>query len=157
MAPLLLLLVALCGQNPGNVRKETESSHAAMPQADPADERLAVILKSADDWNRGDIEAFVQSYEQTPETTFVGATVLHGAADILDRYRKNYPDRARMGKLTFSELQARTLSPALAIVTGRFTLERSSDAGGRATGLFTLVMRRGPNGWRIIHDHTSPS
>ena len=119
--------------------------------------RLAVIIKSAEDWNRGDVEAFVQSYEQTPETTFVGAAVLHGAEDILARYRRSYPDRAHMGKLTFSELQARTLSPTLAIVTGRFTLERSAEAGGKATGLFTLVLRRGPNGWRIIHDHTSPS
>jgi uncharacterized protein (TIGR02246 family) len=140
MKPVLLFLIALCAQNPVST-----------------DERLAVLLKSAEDWNRGDIEAFVQSYEQTPETTFVGATVLHGAEDILARYRRNYPDRVRMGKLTFSELQARTLSPTLAIVTGRFTLERSAEAGGKATGLFTLVMRLGPNGWRIIHDHTSPS
>jgi ketosteroid isomerase-like protein len=54
-------------------------------------------------------------------------------------------------------LQARTLSASLAIVTGRFTLERTAEGGGKATGLFTLVLRRGPSGWRIIHDHTSPS
>ncbi len=125
--------------------------------APTADERLAVIIKSAEDWNRGDIEAFVQSYEQTPETTFVGATVTHGAEDILARYRRGYPDRARMGKLTFSELQARPLSATLAIVTGRFTLERTVEAGGKSTGLFTLVLRRGAAGWRIIHDHTSGS
>ncbi len=119
------------------------------------DERLAVILKSAEDWNRGDIEAFVKSYEQTPETTFVGTTVVHGAEDLLARYRGRYPDREHMGKLTFSELQARTLSPTFAIVTGRFTLDRAADAGGKSTGLFTLVMRRGPGGWRIIHDQTS--
>ena len=140
MGTLLLILIALCAQSPGT-----------------NDERLALILKSAEDWNRGDIEAFVKSYEQTPETTFVGTAVVHGAEDILARYRRNYPDRARMGKLTFSELQARTLSATLAIVTGRFTLERAADSGGKATGLFTLVLRRGPDGWRIIHDHTSPS
>ena len=124
---------------------------------DPAtgDARLAVILKSAEDWNRGDIEAFVKSYEQTPETTFVGTTVVQGAEDLLARYRRRYPDRARMGKLTFSDLRSRTLSPTLAIVTGRFTLDRAAEAGGSTTGLFTLVMRRGPGGWRIIHDQTS--
>jgi uncharacterized protein (TIGR02246 family) len=130
---------------------------SAVLDAATADDCLRVIIQSTEDWNRGDIEAFVQSYEQTPETTFVGTTITHGAEDILARYRRNYPDRARMGRLTFSELQARTLSPTLAIVTGRFTLERTADAGGKATGLFTLVLRRGPNGWRIIHDHTSPS
>ena len=120
-----------------------------------ADARVDAILKSADDWNRGDIEAFVQCYEQSPETTFVGVRVAHGTDQILARYRQSYPDRARMGRLTFSELQPRTLTPELAIVTGRFTLERSSEGGGRSTGLFTLVLRKGPGGWRIIHDHTS--
>jgi uncharacterized protein (TIGR02246 family) len=116
---------------------------------------LGVIVKSAEDWNRGDLAAFVSSYEQSPDTTFVGTAVSHGTENILARYRRNYPDRARMGKLTFSELTPRMLTPAIAIVTGRFTLERDKAAGGRATGLFTLVLRRGANGWRIIHDHTS--
>ncbi len=140
MGIALLIFIASFAQDPGRT---------------PGDEPLAVIRKSVEDWNRGDIEAFVKSYEQTPETTFVGTTIVHGANDILARYRRSYPDRAHMGKLTFSELQARTLSPTLAIVTGRFTLERTAEAGGRATGLFTLVMRRSQGSWRIIHDHTS--
>ena len=123
--------------------------------AEPPDDPLAVIRKSADDWNRGDIAAFVTCYEQSPETTFVGAAVSHGAENILARYRSSYPDTAHMGRLTFSDLAPRTLTPSLAIVTGRFTLERDAAAGGRATGLFTLVLRRGSDGWRIIHDHTS--
>ena len=60
-----------------------------------------------------------------------------------------------MGKTTFSELKARQLTPDLAIVTGRYTLERAADAGGRKAGIFSLVMRKTPAGWRIIHDHTS--
>lgn len=129
----------------------------ASPVLAQTDERLAVITKSATDWNRGDLAAFVQCYEQSPDTTFVSSGVSHGTDKILERYRRNYPDRARMGTLTFSELQPRTLSPVLAIVTGRFTLERTADAGGNATGIFTLVLRKGPAGWRIIHDHTSSS
>ncbi len=128
------------------------SSALAQTAADP---RVAVIQKSAEDWNRGDLAAFVESYETSPETTFVSAAITHGTGGILARYQRNYPDRARMGTLTFSELQPRTLSDTLAIVTGRFTLERTAEAGGRSTGLFTLVLRRGANGWRIIHDHTS--
>jgi uncharacterized protein (TIGR02246 family) len=127
--------------------------HVSLPAE--VDDPVAVIQKSAADWNRGDIEAFVQCYEQSPETTFVGATVSHGAENILARYRRSYPDRAHMGRLTFSELQPRPLTPALAIVTGRFTLERTQEGGGRSTGLFTLVLRRGDGGWHIIHDHTS--
>ncbi len=119
---------------------------------DPA---IAVIQRSAADWNRGDIEAFVQSYEDSPETTFVGAGMSHGTSNILNRYRHNYPDQWHMGKLTFSDLQPRPLTSSLAIVTGRFTLERAEEAGGRSSGVFTLVLRKGSAGWRIIHDHTS--
>jgi ketosteroid isomerase-like protein len=60
-----------------------------------------------------------------------------------------------MGKTTFSDLEARPLTPGLAIVTGRFQLQRDAQSGGEKSGLFTLVMRKGAAGWRIIHDHTS--
>ena len=131
--------------------------HAAVPATAQAQspEILAVVEKSAGDWNRGDIEAFVQCYEQSPETTFVGAEVSRGTDAVLDRYKRTYPDPARMGKTTFSELQARPLSANLAIVTGRFHLARDVASGGDKSGLFTLVMRKGAAGWRIIHDHTS--
>ena len=116
---------------------------------------VAVIEKSADDWNRGDLEAFVQCYEQSPETTFVGTEVSSGTVAVLSRYQRAYPDPQRMGKTTFSELQARPLTAELAIVTGRFQLQRDAQSGGDKSGLFTLVMRKGADGWRIIHDHTS--
>jgi uncharacterized protein (TIGR02246 family) len=116
---------------------------------------LAVILKSADDWNRGDLNAFMQSYENSPDTTFVGTEVARGTDAVLARYKRSYSTVEQMGRTTFSELKARPLTPELAIVTGRFTLERAAEFGGRRTGIFTLVMRKGAAGWRIIHDHTS--
>ena len=116
---------------------------------------LAPILKSADDWNRGDLQAFMQSYETSPDTTFVGAEVARGTDAVLARYRRTYSTVEQMGKTSFSELKVRPLSPDLSIVTGRFTLERAASFGGRKTGVFTLVMRKSSAGWRIIHDHTS--
>ncbi len=127
---------------------------ALLVAASPADDIVAVIQKSADDWNRGDLKAYVQCYEQSRETTFVSSEVVHGTDGVLARYQRNYPDKAHMGELTFSQMQVRPLSSDIAIATGRFTLERTADGGGHATGLFTLVLRRGPQGWRIIHDHT---
>jgi uncharacterized protein (TIGR02246 family) len=120
-------------------------------------EILAVVEQSAEDWNRGDLEAFVECYEQSPDTTFVGTEISRGASEVLNRYQRAYPDAAHMGNLTFSGLQVRSLSTELAIVTGRFDLKREEQRGGDKTGLFTLVMRKGSNGWRIIHDHTSAS
>ena len=116
---------------------------------------LAPILKSADDWNRGDLKAFMQSYETSPDTTFVGTEVAHGTDAVLARYRRAYSSVEQMGKTSFSELKVRPLSPDLAIVTGRYTLERAAEFGGRKAGIFTLVMRKSAAGWRIIHDHTS--
>jgi len=116
---------------------------------------LDVLVKSAADWSRGDLDAFLTCYEMSPETTFVGQQVTHGTEDLRARYLKAYPDAAHMGKTTFSELKVRPLTSGLAIVTGRFALERKPEFGGGAHGIFTLVMRKGPGGWRIIHDHTS--
>ena len=120
-------------------------------------EILSVILKSAEDWNRGDLKAFMQSYEDSFDTTFVGAAVSRGTEAVLARYRRAYASTEQMGKTTFSELHVRPLSPELAIVIGRFTLDRKPEAGGGKTGLFTLIMRKTAAGWRIIHDHTSPT
>jgi uncharacterized protein (TIGR02246 family) len=116
---------------------------------------LAPILKSAEDWNRGDLKAFMQSYENSPDTTFVGSEVAHGTDAVLARYRRTYSSVQQMGKTTFSDLKVRPLSPELAVVTGRYTLDRAAEFGGRKTGIFTLVMRKSAVGWRIIHDHTS--
>jgi beta-aspartyl-peptidase (threonine type) len=60
-----------------------------------------------------------------------------------------------MGVLTFSEIEVRPLAPGVALATGKFALQRSTDAGGDASGRFTLILKRTPQGWKIIHDHTS--
>lgn len=127
----------------------------ALPSVAQEKDILAVILKSAADWNTGSLEAFVQCYEQSPETTFVGSEVTRGTDGVLARYRRAYADKAKMGKLKFTELNARMLTPQLAIVTGRYNLAREAAAGGPKTGLFSLVMRKTAPGWRIIHDHSN--
>ncbi len=142
---MLMALLVTCASEVASAQVQQPSSA----------EILAVVEKSADDWNRGDLEAFVQCYEQSPETTFVGTEVSRGTDQVLSRYKRTYPDPARMGKTTFSELEARPLTPELAIVTGRFHLQRDAASGGDKSGLFTLVMRKRTSGWRIIHDHTS--
>jgi uncharacterized protein (TIGR02246 family) len=121
----------------------------------PSEEILAPLIESVDAWNSGDLERFMDSYEAAPETTFVGAEVAKGTAAVLARYRRDYPDQDRMGRTEFSELEARPLSEDLAIVTGRYRLERNEEYGGPAHGIFSLVMRKSHGSWRIIHDHTS--
>ena len=113
----------------------------------------AVLTTQQAAWNRGDIPAFLKGYWNSPELTFSGGDgIVRGYAGLLQRYRKSYPDRAAMGELDFSGLEIRILARDAALVLGHWHLKR---AAGDAGGVFTLVFRRFPTGWRIIHDHTS--
>ena len=107
------------------------------------------------DWNRGDVEAFMKAYEDSPTTTFVGQTVQYGYATILERYKKLYKTPAAMGKLTFSHLAIRVLDSEYAAATGNFHLQRTPAGGGNADGIFSLVFKKDVSGWKIILDHTS--
>ena len=78
--------------------------------------------------------------------------VERGWQAVRDRYRRRYPDRAAMGHLTFSNLEITVLAPRAALVFGRWRLQRAKDHPG---GVFTLVFRKFPEGWKIINDHTS--
>ena len=114
-----------------------------------------LLTAQAAAWNQGDIGAFMDSYEKSGDTAYVGAEPVKGYNAILARYRSRYPDRAAMGHLSFSDLDVRLVAPNLAIVVGRFALARAPEAGGPASGIFTLVARKSATAWKIIHDHTS--
>jgi beta-aspartyl-peptidase (threonine type) len=127
---------------------------AAAP-ADAADVAIRRVLDAqAEAWNKGDLEAFMTGYWSSPELSFFsGSDKYRGWQATLERYRKRYQSEGQeMGKLTFSELDIQVLGPDSALVRGRWQLVRSKDKPG---GLFTLIFKRFPEGWRIIHDHTS--
>lgn len=113
----------------------------------------AVLDAQAEAWNRGDIEGFMRGYDESESTLFVsGDTVTRGWRTVLERYKKGYDTREKMGTLTFSDLEIKPLGRDAAIVIGRWQLKRAGDMPG---GRFTLIFRRTRAGWRIIHDHTS--
>jgi len=120
------------------------------------DDVRAVMTHSEEAWNRGDLAAFASYYDDSPETTFMGREVVRGGVQaVLSRYRKAYPTRENMGTLSFSNIDVRMLAPDIALVTGEFYLERTVAGGGNAAGKYTLILRKTPAGWKIIHDHTS--
>jgi len=129
---------------------------ADSPSATPAGAEAAiraVLDAQVAAWNRGDVDAFMAGYWKSDATEFVGATgVVRGWQAVLERYKKAYPDRQAMGTLTFSDLEVNLLCPTVALVTGHFHLQREKD---QPSGVFTLVFRKFPEGWRIISDHTS--
>lgn len=112
-------------------------------------------------WNRGDIPGFMQAYEDSDDTTFIGQQLRKGFQPILKRYQQSYSTTEQMGTLTFTDLDVRMLPSSCgkveyAVVTGKFHLQRT--AHGEATkddGIFSLIWHNGPHGWKIIVDHTS--
>jgi uncharacterized protein (TIGR02246 family) len=128
---------------------------SSQAQTEPKAAIQHLLDQQTADWNRGDVEAFMKSYENSPTTTFVGQTVQYGYATILERYKKLYATPEAMGKLTFSHLAIRILDTNYAVATGNFHLERTAAGGGNADGIFSLLFKRDSSGWKIILDHTS--
>lgn len=112
-----------------------------------------VLDQQAADWNRGDIRAFMTSY--TADAAYVGTEVTRGAAQVQARYLKKYPNKDAMGQVKFTDLEVHLLGQDHAYVTGRYHLDRAAAAGGSANGIFSLVLKKTPAGWKIILDHTS--
>src|ERR1700678_1282533 len=115
----------------------------------------AVLRPQQDPWNRHDLDAFMAGYWNSPELTFFsGANERSGWQATLDRYRAAYASPGHeMGKLEFSGLRIEMLGTDAAFVRGSWHL--TMPDGKTPHGLFTLVFRRFPEGWRIVHDHTS--
>lgn len=125
---------------------------------DPAPEReaiVAVLTAQADAWNRGDLDAFLRGYWNSEHTVFAGGGQVHrGYEAMAKRYREAYPTKEKMGRLSFSNLAFESLEPDRAVVTGSWELELTGS-DQRPGGVFTLLWRRFPDGWKIVHDHTS--
>jgi ketosteroid isomerase-like protein len=135
------------------------SSSSAAPLGKEQDRASAVVqirsvLRAQQDaWNRGDIDGFMNGYARSKSTIFISEdTLRRGWETVRDRYKKKYSDRGKMGQLTFSDLEITPLSSDTAVVLGRWKLKRAQDW---PHGRFTLIFRRLPERWRIVHDYTS--
>jgi len=113
----------------------------------------SVLQAQQEAWNRGDIDGFMSGYAHSASTVFIsGDSISRGWETVRDRYKEKYSDRTKMGTLTFSDLEITPLGVDAAVASGRWTLKRESD---QPHGRFTLILKRLPEGWRIVHDHTS--
>ena len=113
-----------------------------------------VLQQQQTAWNHHDLEAFMSGYWNSPELTFFGTKRTSGWQATLERYRTTYQGEGReMGKLEFSDLKIETLAADAAFVRGNWKLTMSD--GKAPHGWFTLVFRKFPEGWKIVHDHTS--
>lgn len=123
-----------------------------------SDEKIIAAVRAVMDaqvgaWNRGDIDGFMDGYWRSENMVFIsGDSVTKGWQPTLERYKKSYNTREKMGTLTFSDLEFNVLTKTDVVVIGRWMVTKEKE---NPKGRFTLIFRKMKEGWRVVHDHTS--
>jgi uncharacterized protein (TIGR02246 family) len=128
---------------------------AFISQAQSKDEQQIrnLLQTQVEAWNRGDLEAFMQTYWKSDSLMFIGKNgIKWGWDETLANYKKSYPDTAAMGKLSFNIIQVKRLSVMYCYVVGKWMLTRSI---GDLSGHYDLLLRKIKGKWVIISDHSS--
>lgn len=148
---LLLPLLAACAALGACATARPASG--TFTRADTAAIR-AVLDAQVAAWNRGDLEGYMAGYARTEALIFTsGGRVRRGWQTALDHYRARYgQDPAAMGKLAFEIERIDAVGADGAVALGAWILTASPSDG---RGIFSVVLARRPEGWRIVHDHTS--
>jgi len=116
-------------------------------------EITTMLLQTARDWSKGDLEAFMRGYLKSDNLKFVGNSgITYGWQQTLDNYKKGYPTKEHMGKLTFNLLEFDQLANDVFLVIGEFHLKRTV---GDADGMFSIILKHVNGEWKIIADHSS--
>ncbi len=142
---VLVFALAACAASPPPVARFAPDDRAAI---------TTVLERQIAAWNRGDLAGYMDGYARTPALVFTsGSKVRRGWQDAFDHYQARYAtDPRAMGTLTFDIDSIDAVGADGAVVLGRWDLTNSEHPGH---GVFTLVLERRPEGWRIVHDHTS--
>ncbi|NUN10047.1 MAG: nuclear transport factor 2 family protein [Ignavibacteriaceae bacterium] len=134
---LLLLTVSVSGQELSSEKEAIKS----------------VLFRQLEDWNNGNIGAYMEGYWQSDSLTFVGGkNVTYGWKNTLEKYQKAYPDKEKMGKLSFEIVSLEILPGGYAYMIGKWAIERGESP---VSGSFTLLWKKFSSGWLIVSDHSS--
>jgi beta-aspartyl-peptidase (threonine type) len=127
---------------------------ASMVFADAKSEITSFINEQAAAWTKGDLDGFMKYYDSTTELVFMGSDGPMRSAKVLkEHYESKYKKgKSDFGKLTFSDVEVEELAPGLARAWGKWLVEQKDQ---KLSGWFSLIWKKTPAGWRIIHDHSS--
>ena len=139
---LLMLLAPLFFQANAQTKSNNNTASAAI---------IAAMNNSAKDWNKGDLDNFMKMY--TDSSTMMYPTGPVGLSSIRQLYETKYFN-GKMPKqqLSYSNMQVTLLGDRYALLTGKFTL--SGNGLPERSGVYSLVMVLGKDGWKILHDHS---
>ena len=129
-------------------------SQEKMPNYETSKEEITdMMLQQANDWSNGNIEAFMEGYIKSDSLKFIGSKGLtYGWKNTLENYKKGYPTKEHTGTLTFNLLEFDQLADDVFLVIGEYHLKRTV---GDANGMFSIILKRINNEWKIIADHSS--
>lgn len=150
-----LFQAPVSGQQVQEAPRQPDAADLAEFRAEAEEGIKHVLVSQVEAWNHGNLPGYMNGYWRSPELVFFsGVSVTKGWEPTLERYQQRYNGPGKeMGKLEFSELHIDLLSRRAAVVTGQWELTMSD--GKKPHGLFTLIFRKMPDGWKIVHDHTS--
>ncbi|MBI5215619.1 MAG: nuclear transport factor 2 family protein [Ignavibacteriae bacterium] len=141
--PFLFLLIALTTDGFSQGKKDAEELSSVR----------SVLDEQVTAWNEGDLDGYMHGYWKSDSLLFTsGGNIQRGWKATNEKYKKSYDTKAKMGTLKFSNLEFNMLSKEAAWVFGSWELTREKD---NPKGVFTLVMRKFDDGWKVVHDHTS--
>jgi beta-aspartyl-peptidase (threonine type) len=143
-------------QPQGTAQANQQPSETEQQAHDEDEEGIKhVLISQINAWNNGNLQGFMNGYWRSPDLTFFSGTdVTKGWEPTLKRYQQRYKGEGKeMGRLEFQDLNFNLIGRQGAVVTGRWQLTMSD--GKKPGGLFTLIFKRLPGGWKIVHDHTS--
>jgi len=142
---LFVVIVASCSKQVNSVNHYTLS------------EVRGVLDSQVKCWSNGDIDGFMQGYEQSGDVRFITQKgVKNNWKQILDGYKKGYPGKDAMGNLQFDVKEVRWLDSSAGIsqVIGQWRVSPWDKPNEIHQGLFSLVFHGTENGPRILVDCT---
>ena len=128
----------------------SERARPSTPSTAQTFDALSNLLdEAAAVWSEGDIDAVMKIYvDDEPLLVFLGDTPLKGPEAVRAALEARAADGG-LGAMSYEWFETLQFDANTAVVSGRVIMARK---GAVHRGLFTRVLRRTPDGWRIVHD-----
>jgi len=115
----------------------------------------AMLDAQAQAWSRGDLDGYLHYFWHDERLYYASTNVLvRGYDAVRASYAARYGEGAQLGQLRFSDINIELLSADTAMVMGRFHV---TEAKLPASGTYLIVLRKLPEGWRVVADQLAPN
>jgi uncharacterized protein (TIGR02246 family) len=152
---LLLFALAVCGACTVSPQARAQSPDPLFTASRQQLDVVKIVLAQQDAWNKGDLDAYLSHYKDSPDTQAVLSSLVRGFDNIRSAYRQNFPSKDSMGSIEDSEVEVKPLGDNYALATGKYRLTRSKKSGGAAEGTFMELFEKTPTGWQIIFSEST--